>query len=127
MLTPCEVAVKTVAPAVRAILAQTLLRKHEMKETQVAQILGISQSAVSKYNKKVRGTTISIDHLPEIQNLTNQMIAVLLADPIQKMEYMKLFCKACSLVRSKSLMCPLCQENQKPKIDGCEFCRSQDF
>ena len=122
MLTPCEVAVKTVSPSIRALLAQTLIDKHEMKETQVAQILGITQSAVSKYNKKVRGTTIPIENIPEIQTITNQMITLLLDNPVQQMEVMKLFCEACALIRSKGLMCPLCQQNHKPKIDGCDFC-----
>jgi predicted transcriptional regulator len=122
LLTPCEVAVKTVSPSIRALLALTLIEKHEMKETQVAQILGITQSAVSKYNKKVRGTTIPIEKIPEIQTIANQMITMLLANPVQQMEVMKLFCQACSLIRSKGLMCPLCQQNQKPKIDDCDFC-----
>jgi predicted transcriptional regulator len=122
LLTPCEVAVKTVSPSIRALLALTLIEKHEMKETQVAQILGITQSAVSKYNKKVRGTTIPIEKIPEIQTIANQMITMLLSNPVQQMEVMKLFCQACSLIRSKGLMCPLCQQNQKPKIDDCDFC-----
>ena len=122
MLTPCEVAVRTVSPALRALLAQTLMQKHEMKETQVAQILGITQSAVSKYSKGVRGTAISMENLPEIQTLADQMISHLLANPVQQIEVMKLFCQACTLVRSNQLMCPLCQQNQNPKIDGCDFC-----
>jgi uncharacterized protein len=122
MLTPCEVAVKTVSPALRALLAQNLMEKHEMKETQVAQILGVTQSAVSKYSRGVRGTTIPMDNIPEIQTLANQMITHLLATPIQQVEVMKLFCQACTLIRSKHLMCPLCQQNQNPKVDGCSFC-----
>ncbi len=122
MLTPCEVAVKTVSPAIRALLAQTLLEKHEMKEIQVAQLLGITQSAVSKYSKKVRGTTIPLDSVPEVQAITNQMVTLLLGNPVQQMELMRLFCQACNVIRSKGLMCPLCQPNQKPTIDGCDFC-----
>ena len=122
MLTPCEVAVKTVSPAIRALLAQTLIEKHELKENQVAEILGVTQSAVSKYNKKVRGTAIPMENIPEIQTITNQMIPLLLAKPIQHMEVMNLFCQACAMIRSKGLMCALCQQNQKPKIDSCDFC-----
>ena len=93
-----------------------------MKEVEVAQVLGVSQSAVSKYSKGVRGTTISLDGLPEIQVITDQMASLLLASPIQQLEVMKLFCQACALIRSKGLMCELCQQNQTPKIDGCDFC-----
>jgi uncharacterized protein len=122
MLTPCEVAVKTISPAIRALLAQTLTEKHEMKEKQVAQVLGITQSAVSKYNNKVRGATITLGNIPEIQAITNQMLSLLLVDPVQQMEVMRLFCQACIFIRSKGLMCSLCQENQTPKVEGCEFC-----
>jgi predicted transcriptional regulator len=122
LLTPCEVAVKTVSPALRALIAQNLLEKHDFKETEVADVLGISQSAVSKYNKKVRGTTIPINGIPEIQTITEQMVTHLLASPVQQMEVMKLFCQACSIIRSKGLMCELCQQNQKPSIDNCDFC-----
>jgi uncharacterized protein len=122
MLTPCEVAVKTVSPAIRALLAQTLIEKHEMKEFDVAQLLGITQSAVSKYNKRVRGSTIPINDIPEVQGITNQMITLLLASPVEQMELMRLFCQACNVIRSKGLMCPLCRPNQKPAIDGCDFC-----
>ncbi len=122
MLAPCEVAVKTVSPAIRALIAQTLIEKHEMKEIQVAQILGVTQSAVSKYNKKVRGTRIAIDDVPEVRNLTDQMISLLLNEPVQHVEVTKLFCQACATIRSKRLMCPLCEENQNPKIAGCDLC-----
>jgi uncharacterized protein len=124
MLAPCEVAVKTVAPAIRAQLAQTLIQQHEMNQIEVAKILGITQSAVSKYNKKVRGITIPVETVPEIKPITNQMIDLLRATPIQHMEVAKLFCQACAIIRSKGLMCPLCQQNQKPKIDGCDFCHN---
>jgi uncharacterized protein len=122
MLTPCEVAVKTVSPALRALLAQTLIEKHNMNQIDVARVLGITQSAVSKYNKKVRGTTIPIDNIPQVQDLTDQMIALLLANPVQQLEVMNLFCQACTIIRSQGLMCQLCQQNQTPKVESCDFC-----
>jgi predicted transcriptional regulator len=122
MLTPCEVAVKTVSPAIRSLIAQNLLEKHNLNETQVANILGITQSAVSKYSNKVRGTTISIENIPEVQLLADQMVTRLLANPVEQTELMRLFCQTCTIIRQKGLMCPLCQQNQKVKIDGCDFC-----
>ena len=122
MLAPCEVAVKTVSPSIRALLAQTLIEKHDLKEIQVAKILGVTQSAVSKYAKRVRGATVTIAHLPEIQAITDQMIPLLMTDPIPQREVMKLFCRACIVIRSKGLMCSYCQANQKPKIGNCFFC-----
>ncbi len=125
MLTPCEVAVKTVSPAIRALLAKTLREKHELKETQIAEILGITQSAVSKYNKRVRGTLISIEGVPEVQTVISQMASLLVAKPdqtAQQIEVMRLFCEACTLMRKKGLMCELCRQNQKPVVADCNFC-----
>lgn len=125
MLTPCEVAVKTVSPAIRALLAQTLRDKHELKEIQIAEILGITQSAVSKYSKKIRGASISINSVPEVKSVVDQMASLLVVQPMQmtqQLEVMRLFCEACTIMRKKGLMCELCQQNQKPKIDGCNFC-----
>jgi predicted transcriptional regulator len=122
MLTPCEVAVKTVSPAIRALLAQTLTEKYQMKEREIADILGITQSAVSKYNNKTRGTTISLENLPDIKLIANQIAPLLLSTPVQHHEIMKLFCEACTLIRSKGLMCELCKQNQKPEIEKCSFC-----
>jgi predicted transcriptional regulator len=123
LLTPCEVAVKTVSPAVRALLAQTLIEKHNLKESQVAQILGVTQSAVSKYNKKIRGSAILIGDIPEIRTIAEKMIPLLLSNPVQHAAVMKLFCQACTIIRNKGLMCSLCQQNQKPPIESCTFCQ----
>jgi uncharacterized protein len=127
MLTPCEVAVKTVSPAIRALLAKTLLEQHHMRQVEVADTLGITQSAISKYFKNIRGTTIPIDHVPEVQTLVGQMANLLVLPPTQasqQLELMRLFCQACTQIRRNGLMCPLCQQNMKVKIDDCTFCQN---
>ena len=130
MLVPCEVAVKTVSPAIRALLAKTLLQQHKMKEIQVAQILGITQSAVSKYSKNVRGITIPLENVSDLQPIMAKMIGLLLVQPLQtaqQMEMMTLFCQACAAIRINGLMCPLCQKNMKTPIDECTFCHNTEF
>ena len=124
MLTPCEVAVKTVSPAIRALLAKNLLIQRGLKQTKVAEILGITQSAVSKYSKNVRGTTVQIDGNPEVHAVVSQMANLLVTQPTQQTEVMRLFCQACKIIRSNGLMCPLCWQNQNPKLDNCDFCNS---
>jgi predicted transcriptional regulator len=124
LIIPCEVVVKTVSPAIRALLAQKLINEYHLKETRVAELLGITQSAVSKYTKKVRGTTIHLDQISEIQEIVNQMTALLLADPVEETKIILLFCQACTIIRSKGLMCPLCRQNQKPLNHSCNFCQN---
>ena len=125
MLLPCEVGVKTVLPAVRALMARTIVEKHGMKEEEAAQILDLSQSAVSKYITKTRGNTLTIETVPEVQTLVDEMITFLMYEPDRKMEFLELFCQTCKIIREKGLMCELCQENvDKPWNGNCTFCRS---
>jgi len=103
-------------------MAQNLIEKHDMNQIEAAKILGVTQSAISKYSNKVRGTTIPIETVPKVQALTDQMITLLMATPVQQTDVMRLFCQTCTLIRSQGLMCPLCRDNQTPVIDGCDFC-----
>jgi len=125
MLLPCEVGVKTVLPAVRAVMARNLLQKYEMKEQQVAEILGLSQSAISRYAKKNRGNIITIEDESEVQILIEQMIDLLLCESQKTIEILRLFCETCKTIREKGLMCQTCQKKMtKTQIEICTFCIS---
>ena len=126
MLLPCEIGVQTVLPAIRALMARTIIEKHGMKEKQVAEILGLSQSAISRYTKKNRGNIITIENVPEVQKLIDQMVHLLLFEkPNPTTEILDLLCQTCSLIRKKGLMCKLCQKKvRENQAEICEFCRS---
>lgn len=124
MLLPCEVGVKTVLPAIKAAIARNFIEKHGMKEQQVAEILGLTQSAISRYTTKNRGNLITIENIPEVQRLLEQMINTLLHENSQK-EMLELFCQTCKIIREKGLMCKPCLENKpQPSAETCAFCRS---
>jgi predicted transcriptional regulator len=125
LLLPCEAGVKTVLPAVRALMARTLVEKHGMKERQAAEILGLSQSAISRYTTKDRGSILKIENVPEVQKLIDNMINMLLHNNHQKNEILKLFCQTCKIIREKGLMCSICQQKIRgTKLGLCLFCRS---
>jgi len=96
-----------------------------MKEKQTAALLGISQSAISKYSHKVRGTALPIESAKEIQQIVDQMLNLLIHEPNKKTEVMRLFCQACTSIREHGLMCPFCQAHT-PEADtkDCDFCTS---
>jgi predicted transcriptional regulator len=119
------VGVKAVLPAIRALMARTIIEKHGMKEQQAAEILGLSQSAISRYTSKDRGNTITIENVPEVQALVDQMINLLMYNSHQKNEILDLFCQTCKIIREKGLMCQLCQEKTgSTDLETCDFCRS---
>ena len=126
MLLPCEVGVQTVLPAIRALMARTIVEKHGMKEKQVAKLLGLSQSAISRYTTKDRGNTIILENVPEVQTLIDKMITLLLhGKPNQTTEILELLCQTCKVIREKGLMCELCQKKTRENIaELCAFCRS---
>lgn len=123
LILPCEVAVKSVIPAVKALLAKELLKNYNMKQDQVAKILGISQSAVSKYTTKVRGHIIKIEEIEEIQTPINNMITLLIESKTSRTDFLTLFCQTCTIVRKKRLMCKFCQKADSTiEIDECNLC-----
>lgn len=123
MIIPCEIAVKSVLPAVKALMAIELLETYDLKQDQVAEILGISQSAVSKYTRKVRGHVIEISDVKEVELLIDKMIGLLRSENFQRAEFLSFFCQTCTIIREKGLMCKLCQKTDpKIKIEKCNFC-----
>jgi uncharacterized protein len=126
LLLPCEVGVQTVLPAIRALMARTIIEKHKMKEKQVAQLLGLSQSAISRYTTKNRGNSIALENVPEVQTRIDQIIKLLLyGKPHQTTEILELLCQTCTIIREKGLMCEFCQKKTGKNIaEICAFCRS---
>ena len=125
LILPCEVGVKTVLPAVKAIMAREIVANHGLNEQQTAELLGLSQSAVSRYVNNERGNVLrTIESSSEILTLINQMVTSLIREPNNKAEVLRLFCQTCQAVRKKGLMCPNCQ-NEMPQqwADNCVFCR----
>lgn len=124
LILPCEVGVKTVLPAVKAIMARSIVEKHGLNEKQTADLLGLSQSAVSRYVGRERGNLLTIENSTEILALIDQMVTFLLKEPSNKAEILKLFCQTCTTVREKGLMCPFCQKEMSPQwAENCLFCR----
>ena len=124
LILPCEVGVKTVLPAVKAIMARTIVEKHGLNEKQTAQLLGLSQSAVSRYVGHERGNLLKIDHAEEVLALIDQMVNSLIKEPDNHSRVLDLFCQTCQTIREKGLMCPKCQEEMPAEwAEKCFFCR----
>src|SRR5665647_125783 len=91
-------------------MARTIVEKHGLKEKETANILGLSQSAVSRYMNRGRGNLIEIENSIEVSTLIDQMVTFLVKEPHKKREIMDLFCQTCKTVREQGLMCSLCQK-----------------
>lgn len=127
MIIPCEIAVKSVIPAMRALMAKELVEKHGLRQDEVAELLGISQSAVSKYTRKVRGHVIEISDVEGVQPLINKMIGLLVSGTYQRREFLIVFCQTCSTIRKTRVMCQFCQKADPTiEIEECGLCMAYE-
>lgn len=123
MPVPCEVAVKSVIPAIRAYIAKQLIQTYNMKQTDVAGLLGITQTAVSKYVGNVRGQALKIDQEDEIQNMMNKIASRIADKKTSGTQLTMEFCAVCIEVRRNGQMCELCKRSD-PEIRriSCNLC-----
>lgn len=123
MLIPCEIAVKSLVPSLKALIVKELVEKYGLKQDEVAEVLGISQSAVSKYTRKVRGYVINATQVKEVDFLVQKITLRVLNGDYSKQEFLRLFCSMCTLVRENGLMCELCRKSdRKLQLEKCDFC-----
>ena len=123
MLIPCEVAVKCLLPTVRALIAKTLTTKYNLTQKEAAKLLGISQPAISLYDRKRRGKAINLENEPEILKLIEDLADALAKGNLSHKDFIQMFCEICRAIRAKGLLCQL-HKAFDPTIDveKCELC-----
>src|SRR4030067_2686342 len=127
MSVPCEVAVKCVLPVVRAMAAQQLMKIHHLKQVQAAQLLKVSQPAISHYCRKIRGKAIDLENDKEVNNLIEDMTESLAKDRLTRKELTQTICRICRTVRAKGLLCELHGKFDKTiNIEECGICKAAD-
>jgi len=125
MLLPCEVAVKSLIPALRSAIARELVQSYGLKQKDVATLLGVTQTAVSKYTRHVRGIVLKVEEVEEIQPTLKEIVVSLVNGRMSKYELVARFCVACEVLRRRGLMCELCKRSDPSiNIQQCFVCHS---
>lgn len=127
MTMPCEVAVKSLVPAIRALMAKELTQTHKLKQEEAARLLGITQAAVSKYIRQVRGKALDIEEIEEAHAITVGITNLLVKGQISRPELVKRFCLVCRVIRQTGVMCEMCKRSD-PDLDItlCRICISKN-
>jgi predicted transcriptional regulator len=127
MLTPCEVAVKCALPSIRAMIANELTNRHNLKQADAAKLLDISQPAISLYQTKLRGTALNLESDPDIAALVANHADYLVNGTAAQKEKLGSFCGICKTLRAKGLLCKI-HKAFEPAISAetCGFCQTAD-
>ncbi|MFB6076202.1 MAG: transcriptional regulator [Candidatus Aenigmatarchaeota archaeon] len=100
----CEIIVKDVLPALRALLAKDLIEEHDMTQKEAAKKLGMTQPAMSQYKNKLRGYN---GQMLEQSKDVSQWIDKLCKKTVESEEPIKLereFCEICTKIRENGLL-----------------------
>ena len=100
-----------------------MLLKHKLKQTDPANLLRVSQSAVSLYGRKIRGKAINLESETDVVATINGVANRLVEGEMDYTDFMIELCKACRLIRKKGIMCNL-HKTFDPSIDveKCKLC-----
>jgi predicted transcriptional regulator len=121
MRPPCELIVGRILPTIRAEIAKLLVDKYEMKQDDVANILGIIQSTVSLYVTGMRGSDEELLRLfPEIQNYIETTAEEICSKNINHISIT--FCDLCSEIRTTHKFCKFHKDSSH--LSECNLCFS---
>lgn len=125
MRPPCETIVSAVLPAIRSLIARNLIENHSMKQTEVAEILGTTQSAVSQYLKQKRGDQLTnvLGSLPDVQEAIEKLVAEITSKDTQEKESVKTICSICMSLRKDGTICTIYETHTKDQNE-CDLCQT---
>ena len=124
MLLPAEIESKSLIPALRAILAKDLAKKHDIREDEISRMLGVTQAAVSNYIRGIRGDPKLIEKLlgeEQVANMINEISEDLSSDRAYTPSSLSKFIGLCNYIKSSLLICDI-HHNLESDIDD-EICK----
>jgi uncharacterized protein len=123
MILPEELASKSVIPAIRALVVKRLIDEHGMTQQEAAQLLGVTQPAVSKYLHEKRGAAIKLTGIKAIDEATDEIAELISSHKAPQIEVMSRIEAACDYVRRNRYMCDLHKKLEPTMdVDSCHIC-----
>lgn len=114
---PQEIEVWYLIPALRRELAKVFIKNYKLNQKKSAEILGITEPAISQYLNSKRGNEIKFSRkeIDEIKKVAEKII--------QKNEdIMKNLYELCILFRESKVICNLHKSHDKSIPKNCDVC-----
>jgi predicted transcriptional regulator len=122
MLTPHEVAVKSVIPAIRGLLAKKLVKEYAFTQKGAASLLGVSQSAISRYDSDERGVAIDLSAYLDVASMIEGLSRKIAEGSVKREEILKKIDDISDYVIRKGYMCDLHRKVDPEANSGCSVC-----
>ena len=121
---PQEIEVRYILPAIRRELARTLIKEHEMSQKEAANILGLTESAISQYqhSKRAKEVVFSDNVVNEIKKSADKI----LSDKKNKQRVMAEMYRISSLTTVRHILCDL-HRSQSKDLANCNVCFEEDL
>jgi predicted transcriptional regulator len=114
MKPPCELIVTKMLPSFRSAIVKALIEEHSMKQMEIAEMLGLSQSAVSQYITSARASDDRfISTFPEITEYARKVAADIRQGQLKGSEIS--FCGPCQSIRDNEKFIQIQQEYLQEK------------
>ena len=128
MLLPAEIESKSLIPALRAIIAKDLAKKHNIREDKISQMLGVTQAAISNYIRGIRGNPELIEKLlaeKQVASMITDICDSLASDNAYTPSSLSKFIGLCNYIKSSLLICDI-HHNLESNIDDevCKECEN---
>ena len=128
MLLPAEIESKSLIPALRAILAKNLAKKHLIHEDQISKMLGVTQAAISNYIRGTRGDPKLIEKLLAEKQVSEMILDIsdnLASDRAYTPSSLSKFIGLCNYIKTSLLICDI-HHNLESNIDDevCKECEN---
>jgi len=113
-----EVVVQDVLPAVRALVAKQLVEKHKFTQQAAAEKIGVTQAAVSQYNRELRGWKVKFLAKDEsIMSEITSLSGIVAQHGLHSSDALKQLSGICKLVKERHFSAA---EDLYPGLELCE-------
>lgn len=128
MRPPCEVIVRYVLPAYRALVAKTLIESYGFSQVASAKRLGTTQAAISYYLYSKRGDKVisQLEAVPGIRASVDKLAESIKEGRFSPGEALVMFCELCGLLKGSEFLCGLHRDSTELPPE-CNICLRPHF
>ena len=116
---PQDIEVRYILPAIRRELARAFIQEHKMNQKEAANILGLTEAAVSQYrhSKRAKEVVFSDGIVNEIRVSADRI----LADRTNKQRLIAEIYRVSNLTTVKQILCDI-HRAQSKELENCNIC-----